>query len=437
MSVLALPAAAAAASPQDQPAAIGRVEIPLREGRIELRDLVERLFQSADVTPPPWVAELRWSIDATSTASWLKLEALRKATDGAFDVQYDQERLVLTIDRDRLRAAGTLLEQQVYRWTADLARKPAPSSEPVFGVTFVTDDNQRSALRDLPAAPPRAVLLVHGLDDAGWRFNDLVPALRGAGHVVARFEYPNDGPIADAADSLAVELSVLRAAGVARLDLVTHSMGALVARDVLTRATYYAGDGSGGGGVRYPSVERLIMVAAPNHGSQAARLHGLAEFAEHMNRAARGHDDWLDFDRDGSGEAGVDLLPGSVFLSRLNARPLPAHVQITIIAGRISPIGGADVERLARLVQRLSGAEHAERVPEVLGAAVRGLGDGLVTIDSARLDGVDDFVIVGADHQSMIVNTFSGDTVPPAIPIILDRLAEPDPSRPAEPPASP
>ena len=55
--------------------------------------------------------------------------------------------------------------------------------------------------------------------------------------------------------------------------------------------------------------------------------------------------------------------------------------------------------------------------------AVRGIGDGVVSIESARLPGVDDTVVVEANHLSMIVNLLRSDSTPPAIPIVLERLA--------------
>ena len=138
---------------------------------------------------------------------------------------------------------------------------------------------------------------------------------------------------------------------------------------------------------------------------------------------------------DGRGEAGDDLLPGSVFLRRLNTRPLAAHTHHTIIAGRLSPIGESELRGLAEKIRKLAGREgapswlrEAAESPgagpaiSVLAAAVNGLGDGLVTIESARLDGVEDFLVIEANHQSLIVNMFQSDRTPPAIPIILDRL---------------
>ena len=54
---------------------------------------------------------------------------------------------------------------------------------------------------------------------------------------------------------------------------------------------------------------------------------------------------------------------------------------------------------------------------------VNGLGDGLVSINSARLEGVTDMVMVEADHMGLIVNVLPSDRRPPAIAIVLDRLA--------------
>jgi hypothetical protein len=51
-----------------------------------------------------------------------------------------------------------------------------------------------------------------------------------------------------------------------------------------------------------------------------------------------------------------------------------------------------------------------------------GLGDGLVTVESARLEGVPHRIVSGT-HLSMIRNiTINNPRVPPAVPIIIDHL---------------
>jgi pimeloyl-ACP methyl ester carboxylesterase len=306
-----------------------------------------------------------------------------------------------------------------------------------FGITFVTDEEERTKpglFLPRPEGGDRpVVILVHGLDDPGWMWRDVITVLRREGFTVGRMQYPNDGPIADSADLFARSLQELRRAGVDRLSIVAHSMGGLVTRDVLTRRAHYAGDARGG--ERFPAVERFIMCGTPNHGSELARLRAISEIKEQVTRTFAGSGDWLGGLSDGNGEAAVDLLPGSVFLERLNGRPLATGVRYTIIAGRASPVAEDDLKELSRTVRKTARRLSAPRwmrtwigaadrqAKDLLKQAVRGLGDGCVSIDSARLSGVDDFVIVEADHVGMIVRVVRRGPEPPVgIPIILERL---------------
>ena len=76
-------------------------------------------------------------------------------------------------------------------------------------------------------------------------------------------------------------------------------------------------------------------------------------------------------------------------------------------------------------LQRLAGDDAPvglSGVSRALQAMVNGLGDGIVSINSARLEGVTDIVTVEADHIGLIANVIPSDRTPPAIPIVLDRL---------------
>ncbi|MDY7110366.1 MAG: hypothetical protein SYC29_17185, partial [Planctomycetota bacterium] len=122
----------------------------------------------------------------------------------------------------------------------------------------------------------------------------------------------------------------------------------------------------------------------------------------------------------------------------LNQRPRATHTEYTIVAGRISPVTEEQVREMGRELRETAAAAGApswlrdwlERAEDesdgLLAGAVRGLGDGCVTIDSARLAGVEDFTIVQANHVGLIVNLGASTTPAPAIPIILDRLGEAD-----------
>lgn len=293
------------------------------------------------------------------------------------------------------------------------------------------------ALGGSEAAPTRVVLLVHGLDEPGSIWNDLAPALRGAGYRVLRFDYANDQPIEKSAAELGEGLKTLRAHGTTRVDLVCHSMGGLVARDVLTRPGLYAGAAAGHGDL--PDAPVLIMIGTPNRGSGWARLRAIAEIREQVQRFAadRQHDPrgLLRFLSDGMGEAGGDLLPGSAYLADLNARPLPAGVAITTIVGRVGPASPEEFSWLSEsaLARRVLGPNDTERLVRSLEELSTELGDGVVPVGSASLEGVPDSVLCEASHRGLIrrtsveygVRRWLGDDAEqtPAIPVIVDRLA--------------
>lgn len=290
------------------------------------------------------------------------------------------------------------------------------------------------------AMPSRVVVLIHGLDEPGDIWNDLVPELALSGHTAVRFDYDNDGPIAGAADRLGESLRSLRALGVRETDLVCHSMGGLVARDTLARAAYYGGTGAGH--AELPDVTRLILIATPNLGSAWAPLEFLAEARDQFQR-------WLDSDAsdtghlvgwmvDGRGQAASDLAPGSAFLRTLNARPLPVGVRITTIVGRASPLSASDVDELlnSRFARSLLSDREIDELKSAAARAIDMLGDGPVSTDSARLPGVTDEVCVDAAHNAMlrritisnmaraVINPGTGADEPPkAVPVILDRLS--------------
>jgi pimeloyl-ACP methyl ester carboxylesterase len=410
--------------------------LPLDHGRLNLRDVLHRLCETLGVKTGESIAKLDWTVDVQSALGRLQLSLFDRLASGVVSTQVQDEKVVVKVNRQRLaiklREAGKTIDA----WVSDLIGRTENAGSRSYGITLITGQSPRTQVKDLSNPPHRAVILVHGLDDPGFMWNDLLPKLQETGYAVGRFEYPNDGPIGDAADLLASELSAARQKGIERVDIVAHSMGGLVARDVLTRPAYYNGDGAASD--RYPAVDRLIMLGTPNHGSEMSRLRGISEIGEHIARALTGQPYMATETGDGSGEAGVDLLPRSDFLRRLNARPLPTHTQLTNIAGQWAPLGAGEVDALLAKTRRVAESSKAPKwlrdwatqeneklVSSVLVSAINGLGDGCVTIESARLEGVEDFVIIQANHVDMLKSLGVSDAAPPAIPIVLDRLARP------------
>lgn len=296
--------------------------------------------------------------------------------------------LKLTAALLAILAAGALLLAAI---ATSLETQPFTPPAPAH-VTFFNPLDQTWLTRETEL-PPRLVLLVHGLDEPGGIWDQIAPAL--APYLpVARFDYPNDQPIADSATLLQQTLTALHRAGVNHVDLVCHSMGGLVARDTLTRP-----DTS-------DIAARLITVGTPNTGSNLAALRVVAELRDHAAHLFADDAHALAFAADGQGQAGDDLLPSSPYLADLNARPLP-RAPITVIIGRLASTPWA--------------------------AASDQLGDGVVTVTSAILDGADDTVFLDASHRGMLrtitleegLRRLAGlptHDVPPAIPVILDRL---------------
>jgi pimeloyl-ACP methyl ester carboxylesterase len=270
----------------------------------------------------------------------------------------------------------------------------------------------------------KSVVLVHGLDDPGKVWRSLAPELCSLGFDVWLMEYPNDQPIGESADLLFEELKGLREEGIERISIVAHSMGGLVSREMLTRPETRYASRVGEGIV--PDVGLFIMVGTPNHGSPVARFRALAEVRDQLARLAKGEGSWLGGVLDGAGEAKIDLLPESRFLTELNQRPQPEGVEMLIIAGVASPWSEGDIAGWIAERRRAASDKEERAQLDELGAGLvsltQGVGDGLVSVESTRLEGIEHLTVDGT-HLTMI-RTLTEDSprIPPAVPIIVERL---------------
>jgi pimeloyl-ACP methyl ester carboxylesterase len=239
------------------------------------------------------------------------------------------------------------------------------------------------------------IILVHGLDDPGIIWNDLAPVLQENQYRVLIMSYPNDQAIQASSRFFFDQLQVLVREDPDPVSIVAHSMGGLVTRDMLTcpELDYPRARTDG----KVPAVKQLILLGTPNQGSHLARFRIVTEIRDQIYYLFVPGTHWLHCLLDGTGAAGVELLPGSRFLTQLNQRPLPADVQIEIIAGMIF---------------------FSQKDCEIIEL----LGDGLVSVNATRLDNVP-LVRVPGNHFSMIRNlTRSSSRIPPAVPVILELL---------------
>ena len=268
-----------------------------------------------------------------------------------------------------------------------------------------------------------AVVLIHGLDDPGRVWQNLAPALAMQEFNVWLMNYPNDQPVVESARLFFEALQGLKQQGIDRVSIVAHSMGGLVSREMLTRPDIEYSRSAENRQV--PAVTALVMVGTPNHGSQMARLRVFTEMRDQLERLTRGEINWLGSIIDGAGEAKIDLLPGSRFLTALNARPYPAGMDMLIIAGVTSPWKERDIQGWVSDLRQKVSTDHQKWVDafgENMVAMTHGLGDGLVTVESTRLEGAPHRTVEGT-HLSMIRNISSdSQRIPPAVPIIVDYL---------------
>jgi pimeloyl-ACP methyl ester carboxylesterase len=198
--------------------------------------------------------------------------------------------------------------------------------------------------RKLSSMAGKAVIEIHGITKSSKNYSAMRPALEKAGYLVVPFDYPSTRiDIAQAAGYLNRVIQSLD--GIDRIDLVVHSMGGLV-----VRSWYQHHDD--------PRVKRLVMLGTPNRGAELAdMLKKNAAFRLIM------------------GPAGQQLVTGDD--GAIAQLPVPP-CEFGVIAGG--------------------------RGSEGYNPLVNGDNDLIVTVESTRLIGAADFLVIRALHGFMLSN---------------------------------
>ncbi len=211
--------------------------------------------------------------------------------------------------------------------------------------------------------PIKVVVLVHGFIDTRFHLYFMEKQLIADGYVVINKTYPSvTMSIEECADYLAgvIRRGTENIEGPYELDLVTHSMGGLVARCYL--AKYHP-----------PQAKRLVMIATPNRGVTKAELAARIPMADRV-----------------LGPALMEMAQGKDFLCGL-CGGAPA-IEFAVIAG-----GKGD------------GQGYSALIP--------GDDDGTVAVRSAYLPGAADFLLL--DHIHNLI-CFYDDTIRNARAFIED-----------------
>jgi pimeloyl-ACP methyl ester carboxylesterase len=264
--------------------------------------------------------------------------------------------------------------------------------------TFILHDHWND-----PNARLNSVILVPGLLAGRDSLSRIRQELSERGIATATYRYANQLAVPPVASKLAELLKELQQEQPDRsIYLIAHSLGGIVARAAIESESE-----------RPRNVKRLIMISPPNHGTALAAIDS-SEFTQLVAplRGDRVDLGFVDDAIDGFvGEARESLQPGSALLKSMNSRPRAVGVRYTILAGTGGPIEKEWLELPLMITDLLLGEltenDRAEQ-PNPLAPLkslietdewLSGRGDGVVSTQSARLDGVDDMITLPFAHN--------------------------------------
>jgi pimeloyl-ACP methyl ester carboxylesterase len=373
-----------------------RVEVALVEsGAVDLPALVERLAKATGVEVARPAGGV--TLPVVGLAGNLSRKMLADALGSDAAVAVRGPSLIVTLDRAALEPGRREAWIGRLRELAESAEREA-KRRLHYGLHAL-----RSFRPNDPSRP--TVCLIHGVNSSSGGFVHMVPHLEEAGFGVVVYDYAFNRSLQESCRQFARDWAAFRreTGDTQPWALVGHSMGCLLARDYVEGPSYAR------------DVSQLVLIAPVNQGSHLAKTQTLLQLVNGLQAVGeRRSADSLAHLGDGLGEAANDMLPGSVFLKALNARPRRAGVTYHILAGDVGLIPEAtrrQIETQAALARsrggllgglaRMAGGgpeELADRLDEI----TDGAGDGCVSVARTKLAGVSDHVVIHANHAELI-----------------------------------
>ncbi len=370
------------------------VEVPVgKGGEVQVAEIISRLARASDASLERPAADL--SLSTQGLARALTKTLLSETLGPEVAITFRPGTMVITVDEQILTA------EHREEWIRRLTQLAERADEAAHKRRFFGMRALKSYRANDPMRP--TVCLVHGLNSSSGGFVHMIPWLEEAGYGIVVYDYPFNRSIAESCQRFTRDWVAFRAESTDRLpwSIVAHSMGALLARSMVEEKTGPEHD-----------VCSLILIAPVNQGSQLAKVQTVMQFMNGL-QAVNGKNTTRAMMNlsDGLGQAAEDMLPGSLFLNRLNRRrrrrALPYHI-VAGDRGFLTRDGRSQIEARIDLVTRNSGIfgrlTQAATVdlPDLLDELTDGTGDGCVRVEHTRLEGVADHVTIHANHAELI-----------------------------------
>ena len=381
--------------------------VKLDHGRLHVADLNSALTNELHVPAVPTTTDL----DLSSAQGRDFVTAVNACLWRGSTLRVSPERLELSVEPLSDEGKVRSLKRMARLITAERAPAETVAHAKRWGMFIPVSINPNRPL----------VVLLHGLDAGRSDCVPMAQLIQRDGGQVALFGYPGDQPIADSGSAFGFQMRSLRSEYPnTPIYIVAHSMGGLVARCYLEGPNYAGG------------VQKFIMIGTPNHGSTWAPLRLALSIQEHYYlRALEPAWHWTWFITEGLGEAGADLSPDSAVLRELNLQPRRDGTKYTIVAGNVSDVDRVEAQLassassyIPKPTRRWWGISrcYGNMVAFAENRRTRtGDNDGPVTLKSAELKDVKDFVILPADHRSLFL--LNEGRAPAAYAVVRDRLA--------------
>jgi pimeloyl-ACP methyl ester carboxylesterase len=370
------------------------VEIPVgKSGEVQVAEIISQLARASDASLERPASDLTLSTQGLARA--LTKTLLSETLGPEVAITFRPGMMVMTIDERILTAEH---RDEWLRRLSHLAERAAEAAHKRQSYGMHASKSYR------PNDPRRpTVCLVHGLNSSSGGFVHMIPWLEEAGYGIVVYDYPFNRSIAESCQRFARDWTAFRAEvkDSSSWSIVAHSMGALLARSLVEKKAGPARD-----------VCSLILIAPVNQGSQLAKVQTVMQFMNGL-QAINGKNTTRAMMNlsDGLGQAAQDMLPESPFLKEMNRRPRRQGLPYHIVAGDrgfLTRDGRAQIEGRIDLVTRNSGifgrltqAATAD-LPDLLDELADGTGDGCVTLERTRLDGVADHMTIHANHAELI-----------------------------------